>query len=95
MLLIEAAWQGIRRSPTLKAYYDRIMQGKKERRKTALVATANHLLRVMAAMLRSGEVWREDERWATAEATAGEIAGVAAGENTEKIAEKIPGVSMS
>lgn len=60
-LLVEAAWQGIRKSPTLRAYYQRIMQGKKERKKIALVATAHHLLRVMASMLRSGEVWREDE----------------------------------
>lgn len=60
-LLVEAAWQGIRHSPTLKAFYDRITHGKKERKKIALVATGHHLLRVMASMLRSGEVWREDE----------------------------------
>lgn len=58
-LLIEAAWQGIRRSPTLGAYYERLRQGKKERRKIALVATGHHLLRVMHAMLKTGEVWRE------------------------------------
>jgi transposase len=63
-LLVEAAWQGIRHSPTLQAYYERVGQGKKERRKIALVATAHHLLTVMAAMLRSGEVWHES---ATAE----------------------------
>ena len=60
-LLVEAAWQGIRHSPTLKAYYEQICQGKKERRKIALVATAHHLVTVMAAMLRSGEVWHETE----------------------------------
>jgi transposase len=68
-LLVEAAWQGVRRSPTLGAYYQRIRQGKKERRKIALVATAHHLLRVMHAMLRTGEVWREtvaDEQTAAA-----------------------------
>jgi len=59
-LLTEAAWQGIRHSPTLKAYYDRLTQGKKERNKIALVATAHHLVRVMLAMLKSGEVWREE-----------------------------------
>jgi transposase len=58
-LLIEAAWQGIRRSPALGAYYQRIGQGKKERRKIALVATGHHLLRVMHAMLKTGELWRE------------------------------------
>ena len=59
--LVEAAWQGIRRSPSLGAYSRRIGQGKKERRKIALVATAHHLVRVMHGMLRSGEVWRETE----------------------------------
>jgi transposase len=58
-LLIEATWQGIRHSPTIRAYYDRVCQGRKERRKIALVATAHYLLRVMHAMLRTGEVWRE------------------------------------
>lgn len=58
-LLVEAAWQGIRRSPTIKAYFERIAGGKKDRRKIALVATAHYLSRVVLAMLRSGEVWRE------------------------------------
>lgn len=35
------------------------MRGDAERKKIALVATARHLLEVMLAMLRSGEVWRE------------------------------------
>ena len=58
-LLCEAAWQGIRRSPALKEFFERVTRGKADRRKIALVATAHHLARVMAAMLRSGEVWRE------------------------------------
>jgi len=36
------------------------MRNDPNRKKIALVATAHHLSRVMAAMLRSGEVWRED-----------------------------------
>ena len=59
-LLTEAAWQGIRRSPRLRALFERIGQGNRERRKIALVATAHHLIRVMVAMLRSGEAWREE-----------------------------------
>jgi transposase len=59
-LLVEATWQGIRKSPTLRAYYQRIVQGKKERKKIALVATAHHVLRIMESMLKSGEIWRED-----------------------------------
>jgi len=67
-LLVEAAWQAVYRSGTLKAYYERIRQGKKERRKIALVATAHHLVRVMLSMLKSGEVWREEAAGATPQA---------------------------
>jgi transposase len=59
-LVAEAAWQGRRRSPRIRAYFDRVMRGDPQRKKIALVATAHHLTRVMAAMLRSGEVWREE-----------------------------------
>lgn len=59
-LLVEAAWQGIRHSPTIKAFYNRVRQGRKDRGKLALVATGHYLLRVMLAMLKSGEVWREE-----------------------------------
>ena len=58
-LLCEAAWQGIRRSPALKSFFERVTRGEADRRKIALVATAHHLARVMAAMLRTGETWRE------------------------------------
>lgn len=58
-LLCEAAWQAIRRSPTIRAYHDRICRDDPDRKKIALVATAHYLLRVMVAMLRTGEVWRE------------------------------------
>jgi transposase len=57
-LITEAAWQGIRRDPTLRAYFQRLQQGRKDRRKLALIGTAHYLLRVMLAMLQSGEVWR-------------------------------------
>ena len=56
-LLIEAVWQGIRRSEHLRGYFQRIAGGKAERRKIALVATAHHVLRCMLAMLKSGETW--------------------------------------
>jgi transposase len=58
-LVCEAAWTGIRCSPTIRAFYERVMHGDPQRKKIAVVATAHYLLRVMAAMLRSGEVWRE------------------------------------
>ncbi|HER20073.1 MAG TPA: IS110 family transposase [Chromatiales bacterium] len=57
-LLTEAAWVAIRRSPTVKAYFERLHHGDVDRRKIAVTATAHYLLRVMHAMLRTGEVWR-------------------------------------
>jgi transposase len=57
-LLTEAAWQGVRRDPTIRAYFERVMRGEADRKKIALVATAHYLCRVMAAMLRTGEIWR-------------------------------------
>lgn len=57
--LVEAAWQGVYRSPTIRAYFQRILHGRKERRKIALVATAHYLVRCMYAMLISGPPWRE------------------------------------
>jgi transposase len=54
-VLVEAAWQAIRRSPTIRAFYERVRQGKDERKKKALVATAHYLARVMLGMLRTGE----------------------------------------
>ncbi len=58
-LLVEAAWQVIRRCPRTKKRFERIAGGKRDRRKIALVAVAHHLLRCMVSMLKTGEVWRE------------------------------------
>jgi transposase len=81
--LCEACWRGIRSSPTLRACFDRVMREDPERKKIALVACAHHLARVMGAMLRSGEVWREsvrpeDSEPAAAAAPAAPAAGAAA-----------------
>ena len=59
-LLTEAAWQGIRLSPHLRARFERIQGGNPDRRKIALIATAHYLIRVMHSMLQSGEPWRWD-----------------------------------
>ena len=61
-LLTEAAWQGVRRSPTIRRHFERIGQGSQDRKKIALVATAHYLARVMHAMLRQGEAWKETNR---------------------------------
>ncbi len=61
-LLTEAVWQASRRSPTVKAYVERITRGEKERRKIAIAATAHYLVRVMWSMLKNGTVWKENEK---------------------------------
>jgi transposase len=58
-LLTEAAWQGVLRSPTIRAYHERMKHGRDDRNKKALIATAHYLARVMLAMLTTGEAWRE------------------------------------
>jgi transposase len=57
--LTEAAWQAVRRSPTVRAYFERIRRDDPQRKKIALIATAHYLARVMYALLRRGELWQE------------------------------------
>jgi transposase len=58
-LVAEAAWQALRRSPTVRAYFERAQRGDPQRKKIALVATAHYLVRVMWAMLKRGTLWEE------------------------------------
>jgi len=58
-LLAEAAWQAIRRSPSVRAFFERTRRDDPQRQKIALVATAHYLVRVMWAMLRRTTVWQE------------------------------------
>jgi len=57
-VLGEATWQAVRRSPEIRAYFERIRQGNPERKKIAIVATAHYLTRMMLAMLKTGEICR-------------------------------------
>ena len=57
---MQAAWQGVRRSPLIRAYFERIRREDPDRRKIPIVATAHYMLRAMLAMLQTGEVWREE-----------------------------------
>jgi transposase len=57
-LLVEASWQVIRRCPRTAARFERLCQGRKDRRKTAVVAIARHLACCMLSMLQTGEAWR-------------------------------------
>jgi transposase len=59
-LVADAAWQAQRRSPTVRAYFERVQRGDPQRRKIALVATAHYLVRVMWALLKRGTTWEED-----------------------------------
>jgi transposase len=58
-LLVEAVWQGARRSPTIRADLERIQRNGRDRKKIAVVATAHYLVRVMWAMLEHGTLWQE------------------------------------
>jgi len=58
-LVAEAAWQAQRRSPSVRAYFERSQRGDPQRKKIALVATAHYLVRVMWALLKRGTVWEE------------------------------------
>ena len=59
-LVAEAAWQAQRRSPTVRAFFERAQHGDPQRKKVALVATAHYLVRVMWAMLKRGTYWQEN-----------------------------------
>lgn len=58
-LVAEAAWQALRRSATVRAFFERTQRDDPQRKKIALVATAHYLVRVMWAMLKHGTLWQE------------------------------------
>ncbi len=58
-LIVESAWRAVRHSPALRAFYERVMYGQRQRNKIAIVATARKLLTIMRAMLMTGETFNE------------------------------------
>jgi transposase len=60
-LLVEASWLAVRKSPTVRAYFERIVGDDPDRRKIAIVAVAHYLARVSLALLRNHECWLEKE----------------------------------
>jgi len=56
-LICEATWTAIKRCDVFNAFFERVVGGKHERRKIALVATMHRMIKVMGAMLRSGEAY--------------------------------------
>ena len=59
-LVAEATWQAVRRSPTVRAFFEQTQRGDPQRKQIAVVATAHYLVRVMWALLKRGTVWQED-----------------------------------
>lgn len=57
-LLIEAAWQAVRRGPAFRARFEHLVRGDPARRKIAIVAIAHELVRIMRAMLLRGQPYR-------------------------------------
>ena len=76
-LVAEAAWQALRRSPTVRADFERVRRDDPQRQKIALVATAHYLVRVMWALLKRGTVWQEDLALTNEPGTVARVAGVA------------------
>jgi transposase len=61
-LATEAAWTAVKRCPAFRAYFERIVAGKPERRKIAIVATSHRLIRVMGAMMRDGTAYDANDK---------------------------------
>jgi transposase len=61
-LIVQSAWQAIRGSARLHAFFEKVRGGQKQRTGVALIATAHKMLRVMLSMLRNNEAWRKDEK---------------------------------
>jgi hypothetical protein len=58
-LVAEAAWPALRRSPTVRASFERVQRGDPQRKKFALVATAPYRVRGLWALLKRGTVCEE------------------------------------
>jgi transposase len=56
-LICEATWTAIKKDEKFKQFFEQVMGGKSERKKIALVATMHRMIKVMGAMLRSGEAY--------------------------------------
>ena len=69
-LITEATWTAVKKCPVFKRFFERVMGGKNDRKKIALIAAAHRLIRVMGVMLRSGEAYRIEQPSAPAAATA-------------------------
>jgi transposase len=62
-LVAEAAWQAQHRSPTVRAYFERVQRADPQRKKIALIATAHYLVRVMWPCSSAGPIGTRTPRW--------------------------------
>jgi len=58
-LIVESAWRAIKKSVSLRKFYERVLRNQPKRKKIAIVATARKMLSVVRAMQLSGEVFNE------------------------------------
>ena len=59
-LICEATWTAVKKCPSFKRYFERVMADKPDRKKIAIVASAHRMIRVMGAMMRSGTAYDPD-----------------------------------
>lgn len=57
-VLVQAAWQSLRRNERLREVFDRICKGSVKRRKIAIIAVARRVLVIAWAMLRDNKPWQ-------------------------------------
>ena len=58
-LLVECSWMVVRKSPSMRAFYERVMGGQKERKKIAIIAVARKLTEIIRRMLLTNQRFNE------------------------------------
>jgi transposase len=58
-LLVECSWMVVRKSPSMRAFCQRVMGGQKERKKIAIIAVARKLAEIIRAMLLTNQRFNE------------------------------------
>jgi transposase len=58
-LLVECSWMVVRKSPSMRAFYERVMGGQKERKKVAIIAVARKLTEIIRRMLLTNQRFNE------------------------------------
>jgi transposase len=59
-LIVESSWRVIKKSPSFRAFYERLMCGQKNRKNIAAVAVGRKLLSIMRSMQMTGELFNEE-----------------------------------